>query len=154
MRRNTKIIQINGIRGMFLALFTVICLAAGFIAFPGFVAAKVWNYFAGFGFVPVINLFQGIMLWAIIAISTFIITDKKKQSFIAFKSPKELSEEELKQVMNAIKMQTKLHAQRPMVIRANDLEKLNLKEITKPVDFAQNKDENPSQDEKKEKENV
>ena len=154
MKRNTKIIQINGFRGLILALFTVTCLAAGFIVFPGFVAKNIWNYFSGYGYMPVINLFQGIMLWAIIAISTFIITDKKKQSFIAFKSPKELSEEELKQVMNAIKMQTKLHAQRPMIIRTNDLEKLNLKEITKPVDFAQNKDENPSQDEKKEKENV
>ncbi len=154
MKRNTKIIQINGLRGLALALFTVICLAAGFIAFPGYVAKNIWNYFAGFGYVPVINMFQGVMLWAIIAISYFIITDKRKQSFIAFKSPKELSEEELKQVMNAIKMQTKIHAQRPMIISANDLEKFKLKEITKPDEFEKKLEDNTSHHDEKEKENV
>lgn len=153
MKRNTRIIQINGFRGMLLALFTVVCLAAGFIAFPGYVAQSIWNYFAGLGYVPVINLFQGVMLWAIAAISFYIISDRKKQSFIALKSPKELNDEELRQVMNAIKMQTKLHSQKPMIISASDLEKFKLKEITKPSDFDK-KTEEKYHKEEKEKENV
>ena len=150
MKRNTKIIQINGFRGLILALFTVTCLAAGFIVFPGFVAKNIWNYFSGYGYMPVINLFQGILLWAMIAISYFIITDRRKQSFIAVKSPKELNEEELKQVMNAIKM----HTQRHMIISAGELEKFNLKEITKPDEFEKKHEETSSKHEEKEKENV
>ena len=65
MRRNARIIQINGFRGLLTALFIITCLAAGFIAFPGFVAMNIWNYFAGSN-VPQINLYQEILLWAII----------------------------------------------------------------------------------------
>ena len=153
MKKNTKIIQINGFRGLILAMFTVICLAAGFIAFPGYVAKCIWNYFSDFGALPAINLFQGVMLWAIVAISYFIINDKKKKTFIALKSPKELNEEELRQVMDVIKMQAKKHSQRPMVISASDLEKIKIKEITRPSDFKKKLDDDKSQ-EKKEKENV
>ena len=35
MKKNLKVIQIKGIRGLILAGLVVICLAAGFIAFPG-----------------------------------------------------------------------------------------------------------------------
>ncbi len=153
MKRNTKIIQINGFRGLLLAIFTVICLAAGFIAFPGYVAKSIWNYFSGFGYMPVINLFQGVMLWAIVVISYFIINDKKKKTFIALKSPKELNEEELRQVMNVIKMQTQKHSQRPMIINASDLEKIKLKEMSHSSDYVKNVDEKKIQEEK-EKEKV
>ena len=150
MKRNTRIIQINGIRGMLMALFTVICLAAGFIVFPGYVAKSIWNYFAGFSYMPEIHLFQGVLLWAIVVLSYFILNNKQKHSFIALKSPKELNDEELKQVMNAIKMQTRMRSQTPMIIKANELQKFELKEI-KTQDLG-NKSEEKSLQEEKEKE--
>ena len=66
MKRKTRVIQIDGFRGLILALFAVVCLAAGFIAFPGYVAMCIWNHFAS---LPPINLFQGVLLWAIVAMS-------------------------------------------------------------------------------------
>ena len=88
MKRNAKIIQISGIKGLITALFVVTCLAAGFVAFPGFVAMNIWNHFAGSS-VPEINLYQGILLWAIVALVYFIAN---KQSFsVSFESPKELN---------------------------------------------------------------
>ena len=38
MKRNTRIIQISGIRGLLMVIFAVTCLAAGFIGFPAIVA--------------------------------------------------------------------------------------------------------------------
>ena len=46
MKRNAKIIQISGLRGILMAIFIVTCLAAGFVVFPGFVAMNIWNHFA------------------------------------------------------------------------------------------------------------
>ena len=42
-KNNTKIIQIAGFRGLFMALFIGICLAAGFVVFPAKVAVYAWN---------------------------------------------------------------------------------------------------------------
>ena len=104
MKRNAKIIQISGIKGLITALFVVTCLAAGFVAFPGFVAMNIWNHFAGSS-VPEINLYQGILLWAIVALVYFIAN---KQSFsVSFETPKELNEEELNMLMERIKLQSK-----------------------------------------------
>ena len=103
MKRNAKIIQISGIRGIIMAMFIVTCLAAGFIAFPGLVAMNIWNYFAGTN-LPVINLYQGILLWGIVALSCFIAS---KQKFaVSFETPKELTEEEMNILMERIKMQS------------------------------------------------
>ena len=38
MKKNMNVIQIKGVKGIIMAAFIVICLAAGFIAFPGMVA--------------------------------------------------------------------------------------------------------------------
>ena len=104
MRKNTKIIQITGIKGILIELFVLTCAIAGFIAFPGLVAMNVWNYFAK-DVVPTINLYQGILLWGIIALIYFIAN---KQSFsVSFETPKELNEEELNMLMERIKLQSK-----------------------------------------------
>ena len=147
MRRNAKVIQINGAKGLLLAGLAIVCLAAGFIAFPGYVASCLWNRFVTF--LPAINLFQGVMLWGIIALSFYIATSKKKESFIALKSTTELNEEELRQVMNAIKMQS--HQNRsPLVIKSEDVRKFELREITEPSDF-KNKNNLSDSTQKKEK---
>ncbi len=114
MRRNAKIIQINGFRGLITALFIVTCLAAGFIGFPGFVAMSIWNRFAGIN-VPQINLFQGILLWAIVALIYFIAS--KQSVVVSFATPKELNEEELKTLMDRVKMQSQARIINKMILK-------------------------------------
>lgn len=114
MRRNAKIIQINGFRGLLTALFIITCLGAGFIAFPGFVAMSIWNYFAGSN-VPQINLYQGILLWAIIFLTYFIVT--KQRVAVSFATPKELNEEELKTLMERVKMQSQARMINKMILK-------------------------------------
>ena len=101
-KRKTRIIQISGIRGILTAIFVAACLAAGFIGFPGLVAMHLWNYAASFTYsMPVLNIYQGILLWAIVGISGFIINDRKK-FIVSMKAPEELSDEEMKKLMERI----------------------------------------------------
>ena len=65
MKKNLNIIQIRGFRGIIVALFVVSCLIAGFGYFPGWVCMKAWNFISSYiQNAPVINIFQGIILWA------------------------------------------------------------------------------------------
>ena len=114
MRRNAKIIQINGLRGLLTALFIITCLAAGFIAFPGFVAMSIWNRFAGTN-IPEINLFQGVLLWAIIFLTYFIAS--KQSVTVSFASPRELNEEEMKALMERVKMQSQARMINKMILK-------------------------------------
>ena len=101
MKRNAKIIQISGFRGILMAIFIVTCLAAGFVVFPGLVAMSIWNHFASGYF---LNIYQGIMLWAIIAMTCFIAN--KQRFSVSIETPKELSEEEMNMLMQRIKLQS------------------------------------------------
>ena len=89
MRRNAKIIQIAGFRGILTAVFVVTCLGAGFVAFPGLVAMTIWNKYVTV--LPQINLLQGILLWAMVALICYIANNQRLA--ISFESPKELTEE-------------------------------------------------------------
>ena len=132
MKRNAKIIQISGIKGLITALFVVTCLAAGFVAFPGFVAMNIWNHFAGFT-VPEINLYQGILLWAIVALVYFIAN---KQSFsVSFESPKELNEEEMNVLMERIRMQSQAKMLNQMMIK--NLQEIQKEDVIKTTEAAE-----------------
>ena len=73
MRKNARIIQISGLRGLLFALFVVVCLIMGFVTFPGIVAMCIWNMAAAsFTSIPQINVIQGILLWVIIALSIYM----------------------------------------------------------------------------------
>lgn len=104
MKRNIKVVQINGFRGLLLAIFIVSCLIAGFVAFPALLTMHSWNYLsvrtASF---PPINMIEGLLLWGIIALTSIIIN--KRKFIVSFNSQQELSEEELKKVVNKIKAQ-------------------------------------------------
>ena len=101
MKRNAKIIQISGLKGILMTIFIVTCLAAGFVVFPGFVAMNIWNHFSDS---YVLNIYQGVLLWVIIALVCFIAN---KQSFsVSIETPKELNEEEMNLLMQRIKMQS------------------------------------------------
>ncbi len=102
--KNFNMIQINGLRGILMACGICVCLAAGFIVFPGFVMKSLWNVVANFtGMVPSIALVQGVLLWAIMVIGYMVF--RKNPMFIEFRSARDLSEEEMNTVMKRIKIQ-------------------------------------------------
>ena len=104
MKKNLNVIQIKGIRGLIIAGLVVCCLAAGFIAFPGWVGMHIWNFIsAQVESMPAIGLFQGILLWGIIIAAYF--TFRKEKVVVCMKTPQGLSEEELKSVFADVKKQ-------------------------------------------------
>lgn len=108
MKKNLKIVQINGFRGLFLTLFIISCLIAGFIAFPAFLTMNTWNYLAlRTGSFPIINFNAGVLLWAIIAFSVYIFN--KRKFIVSFNAKQELSEDEVKEVISRFKSQKLEH---------------------------------------------
>ena len=71
--KKINVIQIKGVKGLILAGFVICCLFAGFVVFPGWVCMLAWNYITNYVLsMPIIGLFQGILLWGIIVASYFI----------------------------------------------------------------------------------
>ena len=104
MKKSFNVIQIKGFRGILYIAFIGICLAAGFGWFPGWICMNIWNYISAYtNAMPVINIFQGILLWGIIAVSYFVF--RKEKHVVCMKASEELSEEELKAVFANIKQQ-------------------------------------------------
>lgn len=102
MKKNLNVIQIRGIKGIIILALVLCCLAVGFIVFPGWVAMHIWNYIAGYTYIiPQIGVIQGVLLWGIIIASYF--TFKKNKIVVCVKTPKGLSEEELKAVFADMK---------------------------------------------------
>ncbi|MFQ8625060.1 MAG: hypothetical protein ACLSA2_00520 [Candidatus Gastranaerophilaceae bacterium] len=79
-----------------------------------------WNYAGNFIMLPVINIYQGLMLWAIIAISVYILNDRKKY-LVAFKAPGELNDEEMKNLLERVKVQAQAKTLNSMVLKAGTL---------------------------------
>lgn len=78
MNKNIRIIDVNGIVGLLLFMFILMCLGVGFIVFPGFLLMIIWNLVANtFYIAPEISFLQGELLWAIIFISFCIVTNNK-----------------------------------------------------------------------------
>lgn len=138
MKRKTRIIQISGLRGILMVIFTLTCLAAGFIAFPAVIAMQAWNYIAEFIAIPAINFWQGLMLWAIIAISGFILNDRKK-FLVALKTPDKLTDQEMKTLLERMKIQSQTQAINSMILKSGDI---------KPIEKTDKSDE--KSEEKKE----
>lgn len=142
-KRKTRIIQISGIRGILTAIFVAVCLAAGFIGFPGLVAMHLWNYAASFMYsMPVLNIYQGILLWAIVGISGFIINDRKK-FIVSMKAPEELSDEEMKKLMERVKIQSQAQMLNSMILKSNEI-----KTLEKEKQSSEIKDEQKSEETK------
>ena len=133
-KNNTKIIQIAGFRGLFMALFIGICLAAGFVVFPAKVAVYAWNYLAlNYLSIPSINLFQGVLLWAIIVMVCYMANNNGM--VISFAQPKQLSEEEMKHLMERIRLQAQARQLNTMVLKSEELKTLAQKqEMEKTAD--------------------
>lgn len=128
MKRNLRVIQINGFRGLFLALFIVSCLIAGFIIFPAFLTMHLWNYLSvKTGSFPAINILQGVLLWAIITFSIYLFN--KRQFIVSFKAHQELSEDEVRDIVSKIKSKiTSSKGVNDLLSPTNEEVKTNLKE--------------------------
>lgn len=121
MKKNFNVIQIKGVRGIILAVFIVTCLAAGFIVFPGWLSMHVWNIISSYTLnVPTIGLFQGVLLWGIIAASYFIF--RKEKVVVCMRGQEGLSEEELKAVFANIKKQSQEDPILQAMVRAREAE--------------------------------
>ena len=90
-----------------MVVFIATCLIAGFVAFPAIMAMNAWNWVANFIAIPTINIVQGLMLWAIVAISGYIINDRKKYLF-SFSPKNKLSDEEVQRILENVKTQSKI----------------------------------------------
>lgn len=98
MNKNYRVITINGVRGIIVAIFIVLGLIAGFVISPGWVCMKIWNHaFQNSSGVAIMNIFQGIMLWVIIALSLYALNNKKM--LVGFGSYQGLSPEQIKDIM-------------------------------------------------------
>ena len=124
MRKNARIIQISGLKGLIFAAFVVICLIMGFVAFPGIVAMCLWNMASGsLSFLPQINIFQGILLWVIIALAIYVSGGSK--TFVALKQPAQLSESEVRDLMLKIKTQAQARQINAMILKSDELKELD-----------------------------
>ena len=105
--KNFKVITINGVRGLIVAIFVVIGLIAGFVISPGWVCMKVWNYVFEYSTtVSQMHLLQGVMLWLIIALSLYALNNRR--SLIGFGSYQGLNPEQIKDIVERAKKNEKL----------------------------------------------
>ena len=128
MKKNINIIQVKGFRGILYLVFMGCCFAAGFGWFPGWSCMKLWNFAASHWIqIPQIGIFQGILLWGIIAASYF--TFRKDKLVVCMKSSEGLSEEELRSVFADMKKQIKDDAFLKSMMKAHEAE-LRIKNLS------------------------
>lgn len=118
MKKNARVIEISGITGLLFLLFTIICLFVGFVVFPGYVSMTMWNKLVAPYGLPVIRLYQGMLLWVIIALGIYLSNGGK--SPIAFKSAAQLNEREIVDLMSRINEKAKKNKKQIMVIDKNN----------------------------------
>ncbi len=117
-----KIIQINGLRGMLMAGFIVSCLFAGFVISPGIVAMHMWNrYLVPALSFPVLNGFQGMLLWGIIVLTYVVLT--KGYMPVSFANPDKISDAELDMIMKKAKIHSDLRKMNAQVMSFDKFEK-------------------------------
>lgn len=105
-----------------MTAFIVCCLFAGFVVFPGVVAMHLWNkYLVNLLSFPVLNLFQGVLLWGITAVSYFIISNGRLP--VSFETPDSLSDAELNMIMKKARISSDLRKINTMIKRADTFEK-------------------------------
>lgn len=149
MKKKARVIQISGLRGILLVVFIGTCLCAGFVAFPSICAMHIWNYVANFVSIPLINIYQGAMLWAIIAITGFIINDREKFLVEFSASDDELNDKDMQKLMERIKLQSQAQALNSMILKSSELKTLS--EI-KPIEKIEKIEKVEKQQEEKESE--
>ncbi len=126
-----KIVQIDGIKGLITAGIVCICSFAGFVLFPGYVGMSLWNkYLAQAYMFPTLSLFQGILLWAILVISYFILD--KKGFALSFRNTPELSDDELNSILRTARMNSKMNMLNKVITKSDKFVK-SVDEPKKPM---------------------
>ncbi len=120
-----KIVQINGFRGIVMAGFIITCLFAGFVIFPGYVGMTLWNkYLVNLLSFPALNLFQGTLLWGMVAVSYYIITNGRMP--VSFDTPESLSDAELSMIMKKAKINSEMRKINQIIKNSDKFEKENV----------------------------
>lgn len=143
MRKNAKIIQISGLRGLIFIAFVAVCLVAGFVVFPGLVGMCLWNTFlTQYLNLPVINIFQGILLWSIVALIVYL--SGSGRSVVQMKKTAQLSESELNDLMDRIKKQSQASRINSMILRSEKYDETKKSDLENKSDSTlnENKKEN------------
>lgn len=141
-----KIFQINGFRGLLTAAFIVCCLFAGFVIFPGIVAMFLWNkYLVNLLLFPTLNIFQGVLLWGITAISYYIISNGKLP--VSIETPESLSDAELSMIMKKAHISSDLRKINQIMQKSDSFTKstnktLHNTNITSPMSKKHEEEEN------------
>lgn len=116
-----KVIRIDGISGIITAIFVGACLFAGFIISPGYVAMTLWNkYLVSSYMFPKLSLFQGVLLWGIIAITYYILI--KGRLPISFQSSRELRDEEIDSIIKSAKINSQMNVMNKIISKSDRFE--------------------------------
>lgn len=143
MRKNAKIIQISGLRGLIFIAFVAVCLVAGFVVFPGLVGMCLWNNFLSeYLNLPEINILQGILLWSIVALIIYL--SGSGRSVVQMKKAAQLNESEIRDLMDRIKTQSQASRINSMILRREKYDETKKSDVEKKSDSAlnENKKEN------------
>lgn len=142
-----KIIKIDGFRGLLTAVFIVACLFSGFVISPGVVAMYLWNkYLVTLASFPVLNIFQGVLLWGIIVVSYLIIT--KGRCAVSFKQAPELSDPEMNMIIKNAKIYSQMKKLNNQVSKSDSFSKID---NIVPINKNESKSSDSSVDDKTEK---
>ena len=87
MKNKCTVIQIDGLRGLLILGFVIMCVIAGFIIFPAWCCQHAWNFVAGYVLdMPMMELKHGAILWIIIALVSYVtLFNKFKIAFVSAK---------------------------------------------------------------------
>ncbi len=143
MRKNAKIIQISGLRGLIFIAFVAVCLVAGFVVFPGLVGMCLWNNLLSPYFnVPEINILQGVLLWSIVALIIYL--SGSGRSVVQMKKAAQLNESEIRDLMDRIKTQSQASRINSMILKSEKYDETKKSDVEKKSDSAlnENKKEN------------
>ncbi len=143
MRKNAKIIQISGLRGLIFIAFVAVCLVAGFVVFPGLVGMCLWNNFLSeYLNLPEINILQGILLWSIVALIIYL--SGSGRSVVQMKKAAQLNESEICDLMDRIKTQSQASRINSMILKSEKYDETKKSDVEKKSDSAlnENKKEN------------
>ena len=78
MKRKVKVVEINGLRGLVVVAYAIICAVAGFILFPAWVLMHLWNMLGTYIYnLPHMNMLHGFMLYAIFVLFYFATNSHK-----------------------------------------------------------------------------
>ena len=143
MRKNAKIIQISGLRGLIFIAFVAVCLVAGFVVFPGLVGMCLWNNLLSPYFnVPEINILQGVLLWSIVALIIYL--SGSGRSVVQMKKAAQLNESEIRDLMDRIKTQSQASRINSMILRSEKYDETKKSDLENKSDSTlnENKKEN------------